>query len=269
MQRLKGRRQVLSIAEKCGFAAFLLAIILAFFDPRLATLPLASFVLFCAAAPFSPRHSFFLSVISSGNTGRKAVALTFDDGPDPATTPGLLDLLARHKVPAAFFINGVKAEQTPDLVQQILTQNHEIGNHSHTHDNLLMFKSTTVLKEEIVTAQQVLKNFGIEPLAFRPPVGVTGPRLRGVLCQLGMYTLNFNCRAGDRGNRRIDHLQNRILTCVRPDAIIALHDVRPRNGNATDDWLGEVDRLLQGLRQRGYEILPLSELIDKPVMRRI
>lgn len=257
-----------SPAQKCGIAAYLVAIPLLFIDVRLIAVPLFGFVLLCFGAPFLPRYGFFLPVVSRGNTGKKAVALTFDDGPDPVSTPELLRLLDRRRVRATFFVNGTKAEQSPDLIREILNRGHTIGNHTHTHDNLVMFKSGPVLKREIETAQRALKRFGIEPLAFRPPVGVTNPKLRGVLDDLGMYTLNFSCRAGDRGNRDIRRLARRILARVHPDAIIALHDVRPRNGNTMVDWIREIDLILWGLKRRGYAVLPMSDLIGRPVMRR-
>ncbi|MFW6372286.1 MAG: polysaccharide deacetylase family protein [Thermodesulfobacteriota bacterium] len=260
---------MLSAAEKCGITAFLLAILLSLVDVRLATIPLFMFILLCAGAPFFPRYGFFLPVVSRGITGKKAIALTFDDGPDPVSTPALLRLLARHRVRATFFVNGTKAEQSPDLIREILNRGHTIGNHTHTHDNLVMFKSSEALKREIETAQQVLKHFGIQPLAFRPPVGVTNPKLRGVLNELGMYTLNFSCRAGDRGNRDIRRLAERILARVHPDAVIALHDVRPRSGNTMVDWIREVDLILWGLKRRGYAVLPLPDLIGRPVMRKL
>ena len=92
MWRSEDRGGLLSAAEKCGIAAFLLAVLLSLVDVRLTTVPLSMFILLCAGAPFLPRYGFFLSVVSRGTTGRKAVALTFDDGPDPVSTPDLLRL---------------------------------------------------------------------------------------------------------------------------------------------------------------------------------
>jgi hypothetical protein len=80
--------------------------------------------------------------------------------------------------------------------------------------------------------------------------------------------VNFTRRAGDGGNRWIRHLARRILARVRADDIILLHDVRPGNPDRCRLWLGEVDRLLWGLRKKHLRILPLPELIGKPVMGR-
>jgi hypothetical protein len=114
--------------------------------------------------------------------------------------------------------------------------------------------------------QAVLRRFGVLPLAFRPPVGVTSPKLAVVLRRRGMYCLNFSCRAGDFGNRYVEGLSGKILKKVKPDDIILLHDIRPLQGMAVDAWLREVDLILSGLNDRGLEIVPLADLIGKPVM---
>ncbi len=255
-----------STAEKTGFAAFIASLLLLPLDARLAALPASVFLLLCIIAPLLPGFSFFLPIISRGRSGRQAVALTFDDGPDPASTPLLLDLLARYGVRATFFVTGRRAERYPDLVKIILAQGHTLGNHSYSHDNLIMFKSHPTVVNEIAAAQKVFQRFGIQPLAFRPPVGVTSPRLRGPLSQTGLYVVNFSNRAGDRGNRRVKHLAQRILKRLRGDDIIMLHDIEPRPSSQLDRWLSEVDELLSAIQERGIAIRPLGELIGRPVM---
>jgi peptidoglycan-N-acetylglucosamine deacetylase len=256
----------LPLAERIGLATFLSALLLLFLDTRLAAVPLAAFLLLCLAAPFFPRFGFYLPIVSRGISGKKAVALTFDDGPDPLTTPQLLQLLAKYQVPATFFVTGKKAAEHPELIEAILEQGHSIGNHSFSHNSLVLFKSGRSITEDIHAAQKVLRDFGIIPLAYRPPAGITGPRLRPALAKLGLYVVNFSCRALDRGNRRIINLANKILNRVRPDDIILLHDTRPPKVGLISDWLHDIDRLLSNLRAKGLEVLPLSELIAKPVM---
>ena len=91
-----------TMAVKTGLLAFGLAGGLAMVDVRLAAVPLSGFLLICLAAPFLPRLGFFAPIIYRGGSGKKAVALTFDDGPDPLTTPLLLDLLEKRGVNATF-----------------------------------------------------------------------------------------------------------------------------------------------------------------------
>ena len=256
----------LSPAHFTALGAFQLFVLLLFFDARLAPLPLILFLLMCVIAPFCTRLGFFLPVISRGKGKIKGVALTFDDGPDPAVTPRLLDLLAGHAVSATFFVTGANAERHPEIVRDILARGHAVGNHSYSHMPFLMLKGRRTLKREVESAQRVLRQFGVVPLAFRPPVGITSPRLWRVLLELGMFCVNFSCRAYDRGNRRIIGLAARLLAKVAPGDIILLHDVTPRQGDV-DQLLGEFETLIGGLREHGLEILPLARLIGKEVMQ--
>jgi peptidoglycan/xylan/chitin deacetylase (PgdA/CDA1 family) len=254
-----------SPGECIGGAAFALAFLLALADPRLATVPLAGFAILSLAAPFSTRFGYFMPAVRRGNSGKRAVALTFDDGPDPETTPLLLDLLERRGVRAAFFVTGKRAESHPDLIREILNRGHEIGNHTYRHDNLIMLRPARVLRREIRRTQQILAQFGVAPLAFRPPVGIISPRLPQILNGSDMFPALFSRRAGDAGNRRVKGIARRLLRGVRPDDILLLHDIRPPNPSLTRDWILEVESLLNGLERRGITILPLSELIGRRV----
>ena len=260
---------VLSPAFLAGMMAFLASSLILLIRPALVVAPLGVFVLLCLVAPFLPGVGFFLPVISRRKTSRRAVALTFDDGPDPDVTLRLLELLRRHGVPATFFVAGARVERNPGLIREILSRGHTLGNHSYHHDPLLMLRSRAKLREEVARTQDVLSDFTVRPLAFRPPVGITNPRLPGVLRELGMYCVTFSCRAFDRGNRRIAGLAEIILKKVRPGDIILLHDVAPKGGEGIGEWLAEMEGIVSGLKRQGYEILPLPELINRPVMERI
>ena len=256
----------LSPAEWVGIGSLLIAILLLFVNVRLSIIPLAGFILLCVTAPFFPGSGFFLPVISRGVSNKKAVALTFDDGPDPLVTPQVLQLLLKHQVKATFFVTGKKAAEHPKLIKEILLHGHSIGNHSYIHDNLLMFRSRKTIATEIRSAQNVLSDFGIVPLAFRPPVGITGPRLRPALLNTGMYVVNFSCRAYDGGNRWIKDISKKILKRIRPGDIIVLHDVMPHNQSLLAYWLNETDLIVSGIKVKGLAVLPLAEIIGRPVM---
>ncbi|MBI5592083.1 MAG: polysaccharide deacetylase family protein [Deltaproteobacteria bacterium] len=254
------------MAEWTGLLSFLTAILLSVVDPRLSVVPLAGFVLLCVVAPFLPSLSYYLPIISRGKSGEQAVALTFDDGPDPLCTPDLLRLLAKHGVKATFFVTGKKVSENPELVMEIVRQGHSIGNHTYTHDHLMLLKGSRHLLNEIEKTQNVLRELGVIPFVFRPPVGVTSPGLNQVLRRLNLYTVNFSCRAFDGGNRRIRNLSKKILKCVHPDDIILLHDSRPKNDHLFSCWLKEVDQILTGIEAKCLTVLPLSAIIGRPVM---
>jgi peptidoglycan/xylan/chitin deacetylase (PgdA/CDA1 family) len=254
------------MAERVGIGSFLVAVFLLFIDVRLSLIPLLGFILLCLMAPFFPGFGFFLTIISRGTSGKNAIALTFDDGPDPVTTPLLLQLLSKYRVKATFFVNGRKAARHPELIEAILLKGHLIGNHSYSHDNFLFLKNFQVIVNEIKSTEDVLHNFGIRPIAFRPPAGITSPRFRQALLQTDVYIINFSCRAFDGGNRWIENISRSILKRIRPDDIVLLHDIRQKNNRLTLHWLKEIELILLGLENKGLSVLPLSEIIGKPVM---
>lgn len=255
-----------SPAALAGIAAILIAAGLAFVSICLVVIPLAVFLLACIIAPFFPGLQFFMPVITHGLKNTNAVALTFDDGPSPETTPPLLHLLKKLSVPAMHFVVGAKAASHPHLIKDILAQGHELGNHSMRHDSFLMLKSSANLAEEIAKCQGVLESFGILPLAFRPPVGIVNPRLRKQLLKLGMYCITFSRRGRDWGNRKVKGIAYRIVNRVRPGDIIMLHDCLPKGDASVEQWLGEVEETIAGIRAKGLRIVRLAELIGIPVM---
>jgi peptidoglycan/xylan/chitin deacetylase (PgdA/CDA1 family) len=255
---------VVKLALLCACGALALALA----DGRLCVLPVGIFVACCLGAPFFPQAGFFLPVISRGCTAGTMVALTFDDGPDPATTRLLLELLEKNKAKAAFFVIGEKAQAHPDLMRQIIAGGHDVGNHSYRHDVLLMLRSRKKIAAEIRMAQQALSAFGIKPLIFRPPVGITNPWLGSILKKYGLSCVNFSCRGFDAGNRRVVGLAERILKKVRPDDIILLHDCMPHGEASVDMWLQEIEALLEGFAEKNLAAVSLEKLIGRPVCSR-
>jgi len=270
-------KRSLTTGEKTGIAAFILAgFFFVLWGPVWSIFPLAGFVLVCLVAPFATDYGFFLPVVCRGLRNVGCVSLSFDDGPDNVTTPLVLEILKSYQVPATFFVTGKNARSHPDLIAGILEQGHTIGNHTYSHDPLIMLKSSQRLKEEISKTQRVLGAHGIRPLVFRPPAGITNPKLGPVLAELGLNAVNFSCRAMDKGNRRIFGIASKILGRVRPGDIILLHDSKPwaenpdmSNHTALSLFLTELGRVLDGLETQKLSVVPLSELIGQPVMEQV
>jgi peptidoglycan/xylan/chitin deacetylase (PgdA/CDA1 family) len=246
--------------------AWVAAALLALADARLAAVPLGAFAAACLVAVFTPGSGFFLPVVSRGSGDRRAVALTFDDGPDPITTPALLKLLRERRAVATFFVTGERAARHPELLAAMVADGHGIGNHSFRHDPLGAFRSANTLAAEIDATQRALKPLGVEPLAYRPPMGITTPRLRRALAGSEMFVVNFSRRAWDGGNRRIGNLAGRILKRVQPGDIVLLHERLPDPAR-TADWEREIDLILKGLAEKRIAVIPLAELIGREVMR--
>lgn len=115
-------------------------------------------------------------LVMSGDIERPEFALTFDDGPDPASTPALLATLRRHDVCATFFLVGNRAERYPELVRRILEEGHEVGCHSYSHpyfDRLSFFEAI----REIAVSKSILEKItGQTCYLFRPPYGILALR---------------------------------------------------------------------------------------------
>lgn len=257
-----------SQAEKAAIVSISSALFLLLHSPYLAVIPLLIFLLCCLVAPFCPRWGFFLPIISAGETGSQAVALTFDDGPSPEFTPFVLKLLKAHNFKATFFVIGKRAERYPELIKDILAAGHTIGNHSWKHDNLLMLRSKKTLADDIGRSQQILHSHGVCPLVFRPPAGISNPRLKTVLEEYKMKMLTFSCRAFDGGNKKIDNLSGRILTKLQPGNIILLHDIFPETEEAVSALQNEFTMLFSGLAEGPYNVQCLESLTGMPVMKK-
>ncbi len=269
MMKLSFSPLVPAPAHRAGLIALVSAGALLPLNPVLSGIPLLLFLLSCLIAPFCPRWGYFLPLISRGTTTRRAVALTFDDGPDREMTPAVLSLLRQREIRATFFVTGSRTLEHPDLVWKLLAEGHAIGNHSFSHDVMLMFRSSRRLAAEIDRLQEALFPFGVRPMVFRPPVGITNPRLGPVLYRRGMACVNFDCRAFDGGNRWISGLAAKLLRKMRPGSILLLHDVRYGIKTDVKCWLREVERLLDGIADRGYTVVSLEELIGRPVMEQV
>ncbi len=258
----------LSPAHVTGAAALVIGAVVSFIEPWLSALVFLLFVVLCVSACFFPQFNFFGPVISRGRTGRRCVAVTFDDGPSPLTTKLVCDLLDRHQARATFFVSGVNAQKHPEIVADILARGHGIGNHSYSHFPFLMLKSGKTLYREIAEAQMMLSALGVQTRAFRPPVGIINPRLHPVLNKLDMVCVTFSCRARDAGNRRIQHLSARILKKVKADDIIVLHDVPARNDDGNRKLLQELEKIFIGLGKKGLQVVGLEELIGQDLLTR-
>ncbi len=256
----KGRASF-SLAEKTGICVLISASLLFFIHPYLAVIPLSGFLVVCFTAPFLPKFGFFLPIICRGKPGTNNIALTFDDGPSPLSTPIVLELLAYHNLVATFFVVGEKIEESPELIKKIIAQGHTIGNHSWSHDYFLMLRGRKRLQHDIQKTQEELRKKGVQAWYFRPPTGITGPRLAEALNREGLVTLTYSCRAFDRGNRNINNLGQKILNRLQPGDIIMLHDLPPYNLELLEQWRQELDVLFAALSMN-YKVVPLEQMIQ-------
>jgi len=194
------------------------------------------------------------------------VALTFDDGPDPAVTPHVLDLLDRHDATASFFCIGTRARAHPALVRDIVRRGHAVENHTMTHPNAFAFYMPPALRREIGGADDVLQAItGRKPRFFRPPMGFRGPPLDYVLTRTGLHTVSWTGRGYDTACRSPVRVLRRLLRNLNAGDILLLHD-----GNTARDGCGRpvvltvLPALLQQLAARGLSVVSLDRALAKP-----
>jgi peptidoglycan/xylan/chitin deacetylase (PgdA/CDA1 family) len=158
------------------------------------------------------------------------IALTFDDGPNPAWTPQLLDMLAAHRVKATFFLLGKYAEAEPYLTRHIAESGHIIGNHSWSHPNLAL-SSRKKIREELYSTKHTLEQItGSRVRYFRPPFGARRPFVLNEARELGMSPVLWNAMTNDWAEPSAEEITNRLGD--RVDALgrsgrsanIVLHD---------------------------------------------
>ena len=149
-----------------------------------------------ALGAVNPRAQIFGPTVCRTNRPEK-LAITFDDGPNPAITPKLLELLARHDAKATFFLVGKYVRESPSLVKETLQAGHLLGNHTDTHPNLF-FRSPSSIREELESANgAIAEAVGAPPRWFRPPFGMRNPWVIPAVRQLGMQAVMWTLIPGD------------------------------------------------------------------------
>jgi peptidoglycan-N-acetylglucosamine deacetylase len=156
---------------------------------------------------------------------RNEFALTIDDGPDPAVTPQVLDLLDRHAARATFFCIGTRAERHAELCREIVRRGHAVENHSHRHRHDFSLLGPRGLARELQSSQDALTRVcGQRPVFFRAPAGLRNLFLDPVLARLGLQLASWSARGFDTRERDAQRVARRLLRGLRPGAILLLHD---------------------------------------------
>jgi peptidoglycan-N-acetylglucosamine deacetylase len=157
------------------------------------------------------------------NSGR-SLFLTFDDGPDPLSTPAVLEVLKTHSVPATFFQVAETAKREKNLTREIINQGHAIGNHSLDHGYRSFFSGLSSMVRWIERADAIFKELEIATVGFRPPAGVRTPELHRALVQLKIPLVLWDKRYYDTQFLWTIERAKRSLERINPGAIILLHD---------------------------------------------
>ncbi|MCL4499083.1 MAG: polysaccharide deacetylase family protein [Chloroflexi bacterium] len=196
------------------------------------------------------------------------VAITFDDGPSPIYTPKILDVLKEKNVRATFFCVGIHVEKYPDVARRIVDEGHDIGNHTYAHRDLLPSTRRIVEEQLRRTDEAIFSVTGVSTRLFRPPRGLySGAVRRIVVGEFGLRMILWTVSTLDwRRDVTPRQIVKRIAHYLHPGAVILFHDsgaLFRREGGKRMTTVKALPMVIDHLREAGYEIVPVSEMLDR------
>ena len=196
--------------------------------------------------------------LPAASGARGEVAITIDDGPDPAVTPRVLAQLAQFDATATFFCVGERVQRYPELAREILRQGHVIENHTQRHRHDFSLLGPKRMHREIAEAQDSIANVtGSVPTFFRAPAGLRNPFLQPLLDDLQLRLASWTRRGFDTVNGNPDVIYNRLAASLQGGDILLLHDANAARGPAELPVILDVlPRLLDTLR--GRQLTPVT-----------
>jgi len=251
-------------------------------NPFLVSVPAAVIVTGGVAAygAVYPRAQLFGPTIYRTNAARK-LAITFDDGPNPAITPRLLDLLDRYQAKATFFVIGRFVRECPDLVKETAARGHVISNHTDTHRNLAWLGPAQVTVELRLCHHAIANAIGASAKWFRPPYGCRNPWVIPAAAELGCKTAMWTLIPGDWLKRPAEWLIRRMQPIANhakehaaqsPNTsaggcgdILCLHDGYHREFNYDRTrTLAALEHWLPRWRDLGLQFVTMDEAVGAP-----
>lgn len=192
------------------------------------------------------------SKLSGSNLdSRQLVALTFDDGPNPDTTPQLLEVLAKYNVKGTFFVLGAEVEIYPELTKQIVEEGHIIANHSYNHPNFDEVSEEEVLAEIEMTQEAIFEATDFLPTLYRMPYGAGGARVVNLLPE--MTSIIWNIDSEDWASQDAYVIYEEVMENLLQHSLLLMHD----RYQATVDAL---DLLIPALQEQDYQFVTPLEI---------
>lgn len=201
-------------------------------------------------------HGIQYHKLPHGNLKKKQIALTFDDGPHPQYTPQILDILAREKVKATFFVIGEMADKYPDLVQAELRAGHNIGNHTYHHVNLTKILEPDIATEIKACGEALQRITGQTPHLFRPPGGDYDTGVAATSEALGYTIVLWTDDPGDYTSPGDQVILQRTLKEASNGGIILIHD-------GVQQTINILPKLISTLKKQGYQFVTIDKMMEK------
>ena len=209
-----------------------------------------------------PKPMQYFREFSSKSGRQPEIMLTFDDGPDPAYTGRLLDLLDSYGIKAAFFTVGSFASANPKLIRRMKDGGHTVGLHSYSHRSAYLMSAAQTRRDLSMSAAAVMR-LGINPRFYRPPWGHTTPALQQAASNLGIMPVFWSVMAQDwQADLDSDEIASRLLCRTVPGSIICLHDGRGKNC-APGRTIAALEKVLPIWLKEGYRFVTPEEVYGR------
>ncbi len=187
-------------------------------------------------------------------TSRPVLALTFDDGPHPELTPKLLDILRQKGVRATFYVIGSNVAKYPEIARRIVSEGHEIANHSYTHPALTKIGAARVHDEIAKTSDVIQQVTGRRPATMRPPYGAINATVeRSLLQDHGLDVVLWSVDPLDWRRPGASEVTRRLVDGAHPGAILLAHDIHPGTIEAMPETISR-------LKAKGYYFATVGQL---------
>ena len=196
------------------------------------------------------------AVRAAGGVRERLVALTYDDGPSPANTPGLLEILAAADARATFFVVGTEVERHPEIVGRLAAEGHDVGTHSYSHRNPHELDEMG-FRIEVERGASVVAAAAGPVTLFRPPFGKRSEDAVDVCARLGLTRVLWSVDSGDTRHWTSAQIVREVVARVEPGDIVLMHDGGPRRQRTLD----ATREILRELGRRGYRFVTVSELL--------
>jgi peptidoglycan-N-acetylglucosamine deacetylase len=184
----------------------------------------------------------------------KYVVLTFDDGPDVAYTPKILDILAKYDAKATFFEIGKNVVKHPELTKRIHAAGHSVENHTWTHADLRKLSATAFRQEVSSTDQAIRAQLGSTPACLRPPYGGMNATVRQRARALGKDLVVWTIDSRDWTKPGTTAIVKRVLAGVHSGSVILMHD----GGGDRSQTIAALPTILKSLKAQGYGFRTLT-----------
>ncbi len=206
---------------------------------------------------FHIRWNYFLKAKHKNHLIKdKVIALTFDDGPNPEYTLKVLILLKKHHAKATFFCIGKHVKNNPEILKEIVSEGHLVGNHSYNHQKSFGFLSSKKVIKELKRTNKIIKQtVGFKAVFFRPPFGVVNPNISKAVKKLKLHVFGWSIRSYDTVAKNPDKVYQKIIAKIKKGDIILMHD-------SSDLSIDVLEKVLVYFDKNNFKTITLDKLFN-------